>query len=356
MKPLVLYINPSWRNLRRIHSPFLNPWWGNPYEDISVFSKQMFDTYSFDTSYYQITDKIEEADIVFAPYTYYSLLNREQGLFLKCIDVSRTHNLPLLIDGSGDIVHRVTLKNTFVLSYTGYRFLPEPNKITIPLMVDDLLVRCRNGENTLRKKKEGKPIIGFAGWTQLSKKQYLKTFIKELPLRFKGLFDSRYKACSRGVLWRQKAIKILQKSTIVDLNIRIRQSFSANQKTAEGNVKNLQEEMVSIILDSDYALDVRGDANNSARLFEILSLGRIPVIIDTERNFPFKDRIDYSSFALIVDFGDINKLAEIVADFHKNISPERFEEMQRNARNAFVNYFRIDAMMRYIVEDIKGVI
>ena len=119
-------------------------------------------------------------------------------------------------------------------------------------------------------------------------------------------------------------------------------------------MRKLQEEMVDTILQSDYALDVRGDANDSTRLFEILSLGRIPVIIDTERNFPFSDKVDYSSFALIVDFRDIHYLPERIAEFHKNISSERFEQMQRNARDAYINYFRIDALMRPISGELRA--
>ena len=111
--------------------------------------------------------------------------------------------------------------------------------------------------------------------------------------------------------------------------------------------------MVDTILQSDYALDVRGDANNSTRLFEILSLGRIPVIVDTERNFPFSEKIDYSSFALVVDFRDVRRLPERIAEFHKNISPKRFEEMQRNARDAFLSYFRNDAIMRHIAPELQ---
>jgi len=38
--------------------------------------------------------------------------------------------------------------------------------------------------------------------------------------------------------------------------------------------------------------------------------------VDTERNFPFSDKIDYSSFALIIDFRDIKKLPERIAEFH----------------------------------------
>lgn len=350
---LILYVDPKWRR-REVHSPLMNPWWGNPFAEESIFPKQMFDTYMFDTSVYSITDKIQEADMVFVPYRHNWLLHSDTDLFLECQEMARSHNLPLLVDGSGDIEYSINLKNVYVLRYGGYRFLSESGRIEIPLNVDDLLERCRGGQLQIRKKGNGSPVVGFAGWAKISPEQYLRTLIKESPIRLRSLVDSRYLACTKGILWRQKAIKILKKSSRVTTNILMRSSFSANQKTAEGDVNKLREEMVDTILESDYALDVRGDANNSARLFEILSLGRIPVIVDTERNFPFSDKIDYSSFALIVDFRDIHNLPDIIADFHKNISAEHFEAMQRNARNAFLNYFRIDAIARHLMEDLRS--
>ncbi len=363
MNPLILFVHPKWRR-KGIHSPLLNSWWGNPFEETALFSKEMFDAYSFDTSYYSITDDVEKAHMVFVPYRHNWLLNFDRDLLQETIDFAKTHNLPLLIDGSADIEFPIKEKNVYILRYGGYRFLTEPGnkngnesrRIQIPLTTDDLLERTRNGKLEIRKKGEGKPMIGFAGWTKISPKQRLRTSIKEIPITLRSILDPKFKVFHKGILWRQKIIKILQKSPQVTLNLLERSSFSANPKTAEGDMKKLREEMVTTILESDYALDVKGDANNSARLFEILSLGRIPIIIDTERNFPFKDKIDYSSFALIVDFRDIHKLPEIVAEFHKNISPLRFEEMQRNARNAFVTYFRIDAMMKHIHEALRKMI
>src|SRR3989338_5574017 len=120
-------------------------------------------------------------------------------------------------------------------------------------------------------------------------------------------------------------------------------------------MRALRQDFVDTVLNSDYALDVRGDANDSTRLFEILSLGRIPVIVDTERNFPNSDILNYSEFCLIVGFRDIQKLPEKIAEFHKNISPEKYEAMQRKAREAFVQYFRIDAQMRHIVRQLVDV-
>lgn len=349
---LTLYVNPAWRRAG-IHTPLLNPWWGNPYGELSPFAKQLFNTYSFNTEYYTVTDDIHIADMVLPPYPHVWFLRHDAALFDECVKTAREASLPLLIDGVGDIEYPINIENAYILRYGGYQFLKERGRIQIPPLADDLLERYRGSKLDVRKKGSGKPVVGFAGWANLSMIQYIRTIIKELPVRFHGIFDARYRTCIKGVLWRQKAIRILQSSPLVTFNLRARSSFSANPKTAQGDMQKLRDEMVETILNSDYALDVRGDANDSTRLFEILSLGRIPVIIDTERNFPFSNKVDYASFALIVDFRDVKKLPEKIAEFHKNISPERFEQMQKNARDAFVRYFRIDALMKHIVEELR---
>src|SRR6185369_58376 len=155
-------------------------------------------------------------------------------------------------------------------------------------------------------------------------------------------------AMDQGIFWRRRSVRILEKSPRVECNFKTRNYFSGSTG-APVPVKTLLGEMIEIIDESDYALDVRGYANASTRLFEILSLGRIPVIIDTERILPFSDELDYSTFSLTVDFRDIKKLPDIVADFHTSVSPEKFIEMQKAARAAYVNYFRPDAEMRHIV-------
>jgi hypothetical protein len=348
-KPFTFYVNPAWRR-SGAHVYLLNPLWGNPYEKTSIFSRSMFDSYSPDTSCYAITEVISEADAVLAPYNHNWMLRSQAALLEECRRTAQEHRLPLVIDGSGDAHNPAPDENTYMLRYGGYRFMPEPRTVHIPLMVDDLLERCEGGQLRVRRKSSNKPVIGFAGWAHITWKQQLRRVIKGVPGRLRGIYDARYRACAKGIIWRQRALSFLRHSPRITTNFRLRSSFSANPKTAIGDMKQLRREMADTILDSDYALDVRGDANNSARLFEILSLGRIPVIVDTERIFPFSDEIDYSSFAIVVDFRDINRLPDIVADFHWSVSSEKFEEMQRNARQAFVRYFRIDAMTRHIIK------
>lgn len=351
-RKLRLFVHSSWRR-KGMHAPFMYPFWGNPNEESSLFAKEMFDSFSFDTTLYTVVDTIAEADMVFAPYRHNWLLQKDPALLVECIARSRSAGIPLLIDGMGDVEHPIEYEHAYVLRIGGYRFLPERNRIQVPPASDDLLMRCRKGELTVRSKHEGVPRVGFAAWVTYSLAGRLRTFVKELPIRVRALFDIRYRACEKGVFWRERAVSHLQRSERVALFLRARESFSGSTKTARDDLRRLREEFVETVLESDYALDVRGDANEATRLYEILSLGRIPVILDTERNFPFSSEVDYRSFALIVDFRDVAKLPEAIADFHARISKEEYENMQRKAREAFVKYFRIDAQMTHIVRELR---
>lgn len=351
--PLRLYVDPAWRRTG-LHAPLLYPFWGNPNKESSLFAKEMFDSFSFDTSLYTITDDITSADMIFAPYRHVWLLQNDPELLQECIRLSRTSGLPLLIDGMGDIEYPIGYEDAYVLRIGGYRFLPERNRVQVPPAADDLLVRCRNGALEIRHKREGAPRVGFAGWIGYPFIARVRTILKELPIRARALFDERYYACLKGIFWRQRAIAHLAGSPRVSLKLRARKSFSGSAKTAQDDLRRLRDEFVETVVGSDYALDVRGDANDATRLYEILSLGRIPVIVDTERNLPFSDIVDYREFALIVDFRDIARLPDIIADFHARTSNDEYENMQRRAREAFLDYFRIDAQMKHIVRELRS--
>lgn len=290
--------------------------------------------------------------MVLIPYTHGTMRRWYPELLERCSTVAQEMGAPLLVDGTEDTQYPIHTPNTYVLRYGGYHFERTEKEIIVPPFANDLLEMYCKEELQIRTKGE-KPTVGFAGWGKLTTYQTMRTVVKELPDRLRGIVDNRFKAKKKGTFFRAQATQALQKSPLVTGNFIVRDSYSGHAHTALKSIEALQREFVDNLLNSDYGLDVRGDANNSTRLFEILSLGRIPVIVDTERNFPFSDKIDYSSFALIIDFRDINCLPERIAEFHNNISSEQFEQMQRNARDAFVRYFRIDALMRPIVEELR---
>ena len=336
-----------------MHSVLLYPFWGGPpAQDSQLIRKILFNNNGFSATY-RITDDVTNADAILMPYAHKTVRQYYPELLDLCAIAAKEADRPLVVDGIEDVEHPLHTPNTFVLRYGGYRFERTRREIIVPPFTNDLLELYQGGELSIRAKNE-KPIIGFTGWGKITRLQTLRATTKELPDRLHSMFDNRFKAKKKGIFFRMHAIQILARSPLVVCDFIARSSYSGHIDTVSKNIHTLQKEFVDTLLKSDYGLDVRGDANASTRLFEILSLGRIPVVIDTERNFPFSDKVDYSSFALIVDFRDIRKLPERIAEFHKNISSERFEQMQRNARDTYVRYFRIDVLGQAIMEELRA--
>lgn len=350
---LTFYIDPSWIRSDWSHIPMLFPFFGRAIsKDRSPFVFAAFDGQQFDTSCYSLTSVLDDADMIIFPYRHREALRKDPSFYYDVVDFARKKNKPLLVDGVGDIEVPVTEEHVFVLRYGGYRFSKNRRDIIIPLYVDDLLKRYFGGVIQLRDKAIC-PSVGFSGWSELTFSQYIRTIIKELPLRLRGIVSRKYNAAIKGVLRRRQAINALKTSDKLSTNILSRPTFSGNKDVMSNDAETLRREFIEVIIGNDYALDVRGDANASMRFFEILSLGRIPIVVDTERNFPFENHIDYSNFILRVDFRDMRSLPDIVRDFHDSLTKEKFVAMQLAARKAFVSYFSTEAMMPHIIKEIS---
>ncbi len=354
-EPLHFYVDPAWRKKDDLHTPLLYPFWGNALSaERTPFQHAMFEQHSYDTSRYAITDDIEAADAILMPYSYNIALARMPGIIEAVSMASHTSGLTVLVDGLGDVEHPISIRDHLVLRYGGYRFSRNGREIFIPPYAEDLLERYYDGTLQPREKREGTPSVAFTGWTALTPYQEIRAVLKELPDRLRGIADSRYRAKRKGVFFRRDAVRVLSSSSEVDAQVRARPSYSGHVHSASGNMEILRKDFIDNIMNADYALDVRGDANASTRLYEILSLGRIPVIVDTERNFPLESDVDYRSFALIVDFKDMQSLPERIRSFHAALSPDAYLCMQACAREAFVKHFRIDAVTAHVMNEVAS--
>lgn len=101
------------------------------------------------------------------------------------------------------------------------------------------------------------------------------------------------------------------------------------------------------MLESDYIVCLRGGGNFSVRFYEALSLGKIPVFVDTDCVLPYDHLIDYRSFCVWIDQEKIPQISEAVAEFHSSISPEAFRELQLRCREMWRKYLSKDGFWRH---------
>jgi len=159
-----------------------------------------------------------------------------------------------------------------------------------------------------------------------------------------------YRSKKKGIFFRKKVIDILSRTGWIKTNFIVRNEYFAGELNTKlsSSFGSVREEYVNNLLNSDYALCVKGDGNYSIRFSEALCAGRIPLLIDTACVLPFDDLIKYKSFLPIVDFQDIETTSERLRDFHEKLSSEEFVELQNKARQLWEAHLSPHGMFKTI--------
>ncbi len=269
---------------------------------------------------------------------------------------------PYLVQVGGDLSHDVFIdapEVSVVLKVTQYRSLKRPNEVIMPPFCEDLGASIAQGGRGFspRPKRSGpwgaKPVVSFCGWAGFPDlKILIKYTIKNLLVDLKKVVrsDSSLEVFKKGIYFRRKALRAFEGSDRVETSFIVRDSFSGSASTIAGDPEQARKEYIDNMVDSDFILAPKGDANYSVRFFEALSLGRVPILIDTDVCLPLEDELDYSKFILRVSYKDIAKLPEIVADFYAKISPAEWLVMQTNARRAFETCLRYDSYWNSLIK------
>lgn len=296
----------------------------------------------------ELTASPEEADIFVVPHNYNLLVSKAD--FLRSFEaLSEEHGKSVIIFFPGDSAAEVPVKNAIVFRNSQYRSRLRSNEIMMPGYVEDL------GKGLPLKPREkrpssSKPVIGFCGWAYPGTSAARARFnVKAAILDVRYVFGDRLaKLKQKGLWWRKKTIKALSRSKLVDTDFIIRKSYSGNEKTISLDPAEARREYIGNILSSDFTLCVKGDGNFSTRFYEVLSLGRIPLFLDTECVLPLESAVDYSKCVLKVDSEESPRIDKIAADFYAKLSNERFIEMQREARSVFENCLRLDSFFKRV--------
>ena len=94
-------------------------------------------------------------------------------------------------------------------------------------------------------------------------------------------------------------------------------------------LKKLRKEFYRNIENTDYTLCVRGGGNFSARLYETLALGRIPIFINTDCTLPFNNEIDWKKHLVWVEYDEINDIETTIHQFHHSLTVQSFQQLEK---------------------------
>lgn len=297
-------------------------------------------------------DSVAECDYILLPhweviYEYteqqYKSRNLDPGLKNKIqqsvqnlVALSATSKKQMIVIHWSDSDEDIALDNALIFRTSLYKSSQKPNVFAYPSWSGDFQADYLNNVPLIRAKKE-KPSVGFRGSAVplgFSVENIIRSQInvfnswgRKIKFPYRLPFG-----WTQGQVLRKKAVQRLMANPAVDTDFTILTRGYINQKSAAKKEQNRQL-FVNNILGNDYILCVRGAGNYSFRLYETLSAGRIPLIINTDCVLPFDFLIDWKKYCVWVEEKDIDRVDEILLQFHHSLSNDDFKQLQINIRS-----------------------
>jgi hypothetical protein len=180
-----------------------------------------------------------------------------------------------------------------------------------------------SGRQLFVRDKQTRPSVGFCG------------FVSNPLLRAIYRISGR-KRKVEGLTLRARALRTLRRTSGVQTNFVSRNLYWAGTTSRFHHNAAAQVESRSLFLDNimnnDYTLCARGAGNFSYRFYEVLAAQRIPIFINTRCVLPFEDEIDWRQHCVWVEENEIDRMGEILLEFHAKLTAEQFRAIQTSNR------------------------
>jgi len=172
--------------------------------------------------------------------------------------------------------------------------------------------------------------------TKLSNEYALPSFS---PDYFNGNYIDNLKLsigyCGHKIHGRDKYLDLLQNSDI-ETNFILRNGF-----WAPGIDKNIaRKEYIENIDNNIFTFCYRGAGNFSYRFYEVMMMGRIPILITTDSVFPFEDKYNLNDIGLVIAEKDINQneFIERIKEYYE-INKQNLHNIQKQNRIIWEKYY-----------------
>jgi len=139
---------------------------------------------------------------------------------------------------------------------------------------------------------------------------------------------------------REKCIQQLEQNTKVQVDFIIRRAFWGGSP----HDSTLRHEYIENIKNSDMVLCCRGAGNFSYRLYETLSCGKIPIIVDTDISLPCSDKVKWDKFIVTTP----EKINDDINNWWNRHNTESYRIRQKYSRYVYDTYLSPAGFTDYI--------
>jgi hypothetical protein len=281
-------------------------------------------------NYFQIVEYLEQAEIIIIPLdiNFFFEHKKEEELW-ALINKAKTYAKPIWVYSSGDIGKSIKAP-VYTFRLGGFHTKLDKNTLIIPAFIQDPYVTFLNKKFQPLKKEEN-PAIGFAGHANGSPIKWFKellVFVNTNIKRCRTNYSFDFQPFFPSGKKRYNLLMNLVKDPFIITDFIFRKRYRAGAKTPEVK-KRTTLEFYANIERTPYTLCVRGAGNFSIRLYEVLAMGRIPVLVNSNFRLPLP-WLNWNSHCLITDRKNLRKTLH---DFHNSCTPEEFINVQKSNKN-----------------------
>lgn len=308
---------------------------------------------------YEWVDHPEIADFFFLPGTWnYYFDNQKTEKVSDYLGFAQENHKKTIIFSGGDYTANIPFKNCVIIQSSAFKSrdgLNDNNMLSMPTFIDDYLQVHFQGSLRLREYTDV-PVIGFCGQSAGSWLDYTR---RDLNLM---LANTRYKAgmirweppSLEPTRFRNNILQQIARSEDVQTNFIMRKKYRAGYRPrTKDPLHPTRVEFVKNIISSDYTVCVRGGGNFSARFYETLALGRIPIFINTDCILPLDDIINYKEYMVWVEEDELPVLTQKILDFHSSLNQDKFVDLQVACRKLWEDYLTKDGYYMHLADQLK---
>jgi hypothetical protein len=313
----------------------------------------IFDLYfsksKFLMQYYSLTDSIKNSDIIILPLEYTYMLKKHDKYLTKFLTNANEFEKPIWVYSGGDFGISLEDQKIYNFRLGGFKNKLNDRTIILPSFVTDPYLHHLK-QNLKFLEKEKVPGIGFVGHAKGGFIKYFKELLIFFHLNFKRILNfeyADYQPFFPSSIKRAKYLKYLQSSSEVVTNFIFRDKYRAGVKVEKDKAVTTNE-FFNNIYENPYTFCMRGGGNFSVRFYEVLAVGRIPVLLNTNCLLPLDNFIDWAEHCVILDESEFKSIGNYIKKFHNDLSADSFLKLQEGNRKLWEDFLTRHSFFKVI--------
>lgn len=315
---------------------------------------QRIEMYGVSEKDFEFTEQVEDADLVILTMAWnYYVKTKQTDLAISFVKECGILGKKVIAFNADDFGVRMPyFDNLLVVRSSGYKSKFSTNEYSLPPFISDPLKKYFETAEVIIRPYQAKPVVGFCGQANASfpnsTKEILNTALRNLRF-YLGLSVQEPQQLLSTSFLRASVLRRLGKATEITSNFILRKKYRAGVK-ADKDKHQTTLEFYDNLRDSDYVVCVRGAGNFSVRFYETLSMGRIPIFINTDCALPLEEEINWKKHVVWVEYRERHLVAEKLIEFHKGLSEQEFIDLQLANRKLWEEKLRLGGFFKHFIK------